>query len=196
MNFYYYEGLNQKYFIVWHLFKKVFEGNITYLDVIFFAYETAYLFVYFSVLGVLVFICTVFLSLNVVILAVFIAGILACHETRFNPPLFLKMYCTKSEIKQLLSNSTFYAFGVINYNPGTFDNYSMFIGVCLVFLLFRCFRLVVDVSFGFGCDPDLFSLNRSMTLGQRYTTVTAFITCLDNSLYHVNTNYVLENYKD
>ena len=44
-----------------------------------------------------------------------------------------------------------------------------------VFLLFRCFLLIVDVFPSIlVCSPDLFSLNRFMTYEERYTTV-AFI---------------------
>ena len=68
--------------------------------------------VYFSVLTVLAFICTVFLScdgghfsvkFNIVVK---VQG-LASHKTRFNPPFFLKMSCTKSWKWQLLSYSLF-----------------------------------------------------------------------------------------
>ena len=53
---------------------------------------------------------------------------------------------------------------------------SMYVGVCFycisVFLLFRCFPLIVDVFRSvLVCNLDLFSLNRFMTFGQWYTTV-------------------------
>ena len=55
-----------------------------------------------------------------------------------------------------------------------------------VFLLFRCFPLLVDVFPSvLDCNPDLFSFNRFMTFQQRYTTV-AFIystTCYFESQY-------------
>ena len=56
-----------------------------------------------------------------------------------------------------------------------------------VFLLFRCFLLIVDVFPSvLVCNPDLFSFNRFLTFEQRYTTVafmyktssTTMLTCI------------------
>ena len=90
----------------------------------------------------------------------------------FNQPFFIKISCTKPGKWQLLSYSSFLC--VLHCR---------FVFCCTsLFLLFRCFPLIVDVftSVLVG-NPDLFSLNRFMTFEQRYTTV-AFIYRDDNTL--------------
>lgn len=105
-----------------------------------------------SVLSVLVFACTVFLTRNVVILS----GFLTLPYKR------VTMSCKISEIWQLLYTVRFYVSWCL-----LFCN--------LVFLLFRCYPLIIDVfPMILVCYQDLFLLNRHMTISKRYTTF-AFI---------------------
>ena len=75
---------------------------------------------------------------------------------------FLKMTGTKSGIWQLLSNSSF--------------------------LFIRCISLIVDVFLSvLVCSQDLISLNQSMTIEQRYTTV-AFVCPWDYQFIFMSLN--------
>ena len=121
------------------------------------------LFVYFSVLYVLPFICILILSCYVVIYFAIKAGVLTSHKTRFTSIFFfLKMFCTKLGKWRLLSYSPFLC--VLHCR--------LFFCCTLVFLLFRCFPLIFDAFPSvLVCNPDLLFLNRFMTFERRYTTM-------------------------
>lgn len=91
---------------------------------------------------------------------------MSSHKTTFNPP-FLFLKCS-APIREYGS-----CYVIVRF-------YVCFIVVCFLLhfsvLMFCVFFLIVDVFPPASvCNPDLFSLNRFMTLEHRYTAVAFFI---------------------
>ena len=134
----------------------------------------------FSVMNVFACVCAVFLSRIVVILAIFFNIVMKREVWLAIKPgsthhFFLKMSCSKSGIRQLLSKSSF---------------------LCMLAFLLHFSVPVVPlfssyswcVTTGFCFNPDLFSLNRLMTYEFRYTMVAFFLIGVCLFLYEMFLN--------
>lgn len=127
-----------------------------------------YLFMYFSlrsVMSVLSYICTEFLTCNDVMLGVILqnhtAGVLSSHKTRFNAQFFLKWHVHIQECSSCYQVVRLYLcyFGVCLWFTSVFSTVSFF-STCSWY-----------ASPVLVCNLDLFYFNRHVTFEQLYTSV-------------------------